>query len=119
MQELVKTIIADKNVSVEEVESMRELILQDGVVTEEEIKAVWQVKDSGSVLCPEFADFAVEAVAGYCLGDGVISKEEGDFIADLINSDSVIDAVEAKVLVSLKNAENHSEGLQILMDSQN
>lgn len=121
MTELVQSIIADGQVSAEETTQLREAIFADGKVTKEEVEVLFDIK-SKCTICEEFKTLIVDAVKACVLEDdetpGVVSAEEGDMIANLINSDGTIDDAERKVLLMLTEATSiESQGLKILVDS--
>jgi uncharacterized tellurite resistance protein B-like protein len=106
-QEKINAIIEDGVVDASEVEELRDIIFEDGVVDKEEVKALFEINDavSGNDNDPEWEELMVEAVVSFCLEDentpGVVDKEEGDFLADLIEGDGEVDDVEIAVLTAL------------------
>ena len=67
------------------VEELRKKIMEDGVVTKEEVVSIWAIKDSceGDTSI-EFDDLFVEVVMAWLLADGEIDEEEAQFLIDKI-----------------------------------
>lgn len=83
------------------VEELRKEVMEDGVVTKEEVELLWDKKDSQDVTTCEFGSFFAEAVMAWLLADGQIDEEEAQFLIDKINKDVDIDDAEAELLESI------------------
>lgn len=81
------------------VEELRKKIMEDGVVTKEEVVSIWAIKDSceGDTSI-EFDDLFVEVVMAWLLADGEIDEEEAQFLIDKINEDENVDDAEESLL---------------------
>lgn len=82
------------------VEELRKEVMEDGVVTKEEVEMLWEKKDSqeGNT-SSEFDAFFAEAVMAWLLADGQIDEEEAQFLIDKIGEDA--DIAEAELLESI------------------
>lgn len=85
------------------VEELRKEVMEDGVVTKEEVELLWDKKDSQDVTTCEFGSFFAEAVMAWLLADGQIDEEEAQFLIDKINEDVDIDDAEAELLESIND----------------
>lgn len=98
MQELVKGIIADKEVDAAEAEQLELAIFADGKVDESELKVVCAVKEGVTKSCPEFDALFVTVFKAFCLEDdttpGVVDDSEAKVIVDLFTEDGEIDDLE-------------------------
>ena len=107
-REMIDAVIADGVVDADEVQALRDDIFDDGVVDKEEVEAVFEINDavSGNDNDPGWGVLVADVVCGFALEDeetpGVVDKEEGDFLADLIMGDGEVDDVEKGALAALK-----------------
>jgi len=116
MEELVKSILADGKIDVEEVKELRKALFSDGKIDGEEADALFELNDKASEKCPEFKDLFVEAIKSYILEDGVIDDEEVDYLKEKITADGQIDENEKALLESLASEVELPEELADLLD---
>lgn len=105
---LVAAIIAKSIVDAGEVTQLRTLMMEDGVIDQEEANALFEINDacSDSDNDPTWSAFFTEAISSHVLEDestpGVIDEGEGNWLADHIEGDGAIDATEQALLAYLQ-----------------
>lgn len=114
---LVQDILADGHIDNNEVMALREVIFADGKVDKEEVDILFELKDKAKSYDESFGELFQEAVIAYYLEDGIIDEEEAGDILNLVQGDGVIDELEKRFLVSLKDVRVDNEELKSLIDS--
>lgn len=95
----------------QEVLKLREEIFADGKVTKEEVELLWGKKDELEEASAEFDSLFAEAVMAWLLDDGIIDKEEAQYIINKITEDDTIDDAELELLYSLNDV--YQSGLSL------
>jgi hypothetical protein len=106
--EMKKNILEDGVIDVTEVAAIKADVFADGVIDQNEVRDLFELNNavSGKDNDPSWEKLMVEAVTSYCLEDetspGVVDQEEGDFLADMIEGDEQVDAIEVAILTAIK-----------------
>lgn len=109
---LAEEITRDGSVDATEAATLRGVVFADGDVSREEAELLIDINNrvSGKSNSPRFDALYVEAVAGSVLEDsgtpGVVSEEEGNWLAQQLSADGQIDTNERTVLATIKARAN-------------
>lgn len=122
LADLKKALLADGVIDAEEVKQLETLLYADGKIDKEEAEFMFELSDavSGKDNAPEWEDLFVKVISSYLLEDettpGEIDAEEAQWLCDKVKGDGQVDALELKLLTSLKaNAKSFPAILAELM----
>ncbi len=123
LNKLVADIIADGKVDASEVETLRKVLYEDGVIDRNEANALFQINNavSGNQNDPSWATFFVEAITTHVLSDesspGVVDEEEATWLMKSVEGDGTIDEIEKALLRNIKaKAKSITKNLSSKMD---
>lgn len=118
LDELKKDLLSDGIIDVEEVETIKHKIYEDGKIDREEANFLFELKDAvtGKDNAPEWKELFIDAITAYVLEDemtpDVIDEDEADYLYEQINGDGHIDDTERALLENIKaKAKNFPEKL--------
>lgn len=114
--ELVKQILEDGKIDIEEVQKLRDAIFEDGEVDKDEAEALFELNDKAEEKCEEFKELFVEGIKKYILADGKIDEDEEQFLKEHISADGQIDDNEKALLEALAAEVELPESLAALID---
>ena len=122
LDELKKDLLSDGIIDVEEVETIKHKIYEDGKIDREEANFLFELKDAvtGKDNAPEWKELFIDAITAYVLEDEmspyVIDEDEADYLYEQINGDGQIDDTERALLENIKaKAKNFPEKLASLL----
>lgn len=126
LQELKVAILEDNVVDAAEVAQLRELIMEDGVIDREEADVLFEINDAvnGNDNHESWGELFAEAISSHVLNDdqsnGEIDEEEADYLISKVMNDGTVDAVERKMLETIKEgATSVHEKLEKAFDQYN
>ena len=102
----IRSVGADGHVSADDVTYLRRTIFADGIVTREELKALFALGEKAPSGDPEWTDYFAEAAADFYLREeephGYLTEHEFAEIAEFVQRDGArASALELKLLVAL------------------
>lgn len=109
LETLKKEILADGIIDETEVNELKIVLYQDGVIDKEEADFLFDLNDavSGMNNHPSWTNLFVNAITSFLLEDeespGKIDDDEATWLFDKLNSDGKVDATEKALLESLKS----------------
>ena len=122
LDELKKDLLSDGIIDVEEVETIKHKIYEDGKIDREEANFLFELKDAvtGKDNAPEWKELFIDAITAYVLEDemspDVIDEDEADYLYEQINGNGQIDDTERALLENIKaKAKNFPEKLASLL----
>ena len=122
LDELKKDLLSDGIIDVEEVETIKHKIYEDGKIDREEANLLFELNDAvtGKDNAPEWKELFIDAITAYVLEDemspDVIDEDEADYLYEQINGDGQIDDTERALLENIKaKAKNFPEKLASLL----
>ena len=122
LNELKKDLLSDGIIDVEEVETIKHIIYEDGKIDREEANFLFELNDAvtGMDNAPEWKELFIDAITAYVLEDemspDVIDEDEADYLYEQINGDGQIDDTERALLENIKaKAKNFPEKLASLL----
>lgn len=122
LDELKKDLLSDGIIDIEEVETIKHKIYEDGKIDREEANFLFELKDAvtGKDNAPEWKELFIDAITAYVLEDemspDVIDEDEADYLYEQINGDGQIDDTERALLENIKaKAKNFPEKLASLL----
>lgn len=122
LDELKKDLLSDGIIDVEEVETIKHKIYEDGKIDREEANFLFELNDAvtGKDNAPEWKELFINAITAYVLEDemspDVIDEDEADYLYEQINGDGQIDDTERALLENIKaKAKNFPEKLASLL----
>ena len=122
LDELKKDLLSDGIIDVEEVETIKHKIYEDGKIDREEANFLFELNDevTGKDNAPEWKELFIDAITAYVLEDemspDVIDEDEADYLYEQINGDGQIDDTERALLENIKaKAKNFPEKLASLL----
>ena len=122
LDELKKDLLSDGIIDVEEVETIKHKIYEDGKIDREEANFLFELNDAvtGKDNAPEWKELFIDAITAYVLEDeispDVIDEDEADYLYKQINGDGQIDDTERALLENIKaKAKNFPEKLASLL----
>ena len=122
LDELKKDLLSDGIIDLEEVETIKHKIYEDGKIDREEANFLFELKDAvtGKDNAPEWKELFIDAITAYVLEDemspDVIDEDEADYLYEQINGDGQIDDTERALLENIKaKAKNFPEKLASLL----
>lgn len=122
LDELKKDLLSDGIIDVEEVETIKHKIYEDGKIDREEANFLFELNDAvtGKDNAPEWKELFIDAITAYVLEDEmspyVIDEDEADYLYEQINGDGQIDDTERALLENIKaKAKNFPEKLASLL----
>ena len=122
LDELKKDLLSDGIIDVEEVETIKHKIYEDGKIDREEANFLFELQDAvtGKDNAPEWKELFIDAITAYALEDemspDVIDEDEADYLYEQINGDGQIDDTERALLENIKaKAKNFPEKLASLL----
>ena len=114
---LIQKILANGNVTADEVRSLEKSVESDWVIDKSEVELLFRAnkaigeKDED---CPEWTAFFVKTVTRLVVLDlftpGEIDQEEGDWLADLIDSHSTGNFSENQLMSEIRNTTSSISG---------
>ena len=117
-----KNLLSDGIIDVEEVETIKHKIYEDGKIDREEANFLFELNDAvtGKDNAPEWKELFIDAITAYVLEDemspDVIDEDEADYLYEQINGDGQIDDTERALLENIKaKAKNFPEKLASLL----
>lgn len=123
LDELKKDLLSDGIIDVEEVETIKHKIYEDGKIDREEANFLFELNDAvtGKDNAPEWKELFIDAITAYVLEDemspDVIDEDEADYLYEQINGDGQIDDTERALLENIKaKAKNFPEKLASLLN---
>ena len=93
LDELKKNLLSDGIIDVEEVETIKHKIYEDGKIDREEANFLFELNDAvtGKNNAPEWKELFIDAITAYVLEDemspDVIDEDEADYLYELINGE--------------------------------
>ena len=122
LDELKKNLLSYGIIDVEEVETIKHKIYEDGKIDREEANFLFELNDAvtGKDNAPEWKELFIDAITAYVLEDemspDVIDEDEADYLYEQINGDGQIDDTERALLENIKaKAKNFPEKLASLL----
>lgn len=122
LDELKKDLLSDGIIDVEEVETIKHKIYEDGKIDREEANFLFELNGAvtGKDNAPEWKELFIDAITAYVLEDemspDVIDEDEADYLYEQINGDGQIDDTERALLENIKaKAKNFPEKLASLL----
>lgn len=122
LDQLKKNLLSDGIIDVEEVETIKHKIYEDGKIDREEANFLFELNDAvtGKDNAPEWKELFIDAITAYVLEDemspDVIDEDEADYLYEQINGDGQIDDTERALLENIKaKAKNFPEKLASLL----
>lgn len=122
LDELKKDLLSDGIIDVEEVETIKHKIYEDGKIDREEANFLFELNDAvtGKDNAPEWKELFIDAITAYVLEDEmspyVIDEDEADYLYEQINGDGQIDDTERALLENIKaKAKNFPDKLASLL----
>ena len=122
LDELKKNLLSDGIIDVEEVETIKHKIYEDGKIDREEANFLFELNGAvtGKDNAPEWKELFIDAITAYVLEDemspDVIDEDEADYLYEQINGDGQIDDTERALLENIKaKAKNFPEKLASLL----
>lgn len=122
LDELKKNLLSDGIIDVEEVETIKHKVYEDGKIDREEANFLFELNDAvtGKDNAPEWKELFIDAITAYVLEDemspDVIDEDEADYLYEQINGDGQIDDTERALLENIKaKAKNFPEKLASLL----
>lgn len=122
LDELKKDLLSDGIIDIEEVETIKHKIYEDGKIDREEANFLFELNDAvtGKDNAPEWKELFIDAITAYVLEDemspDVIDEDEADYLYEQINGDGQIDDTERALLENIKaKAKNFPEKLASLL----
>lgn len=122
LEELKKELLADGIIDAAEVQTIKEVIYEDGKIDKEEADFLFEINDavSGKENAPEWKTLFVDAITAYLLEDetspGEIDDDEAKELYDQIKGDGQVDDTERALLENLKaKSKNFPEILTSLL----
>ena len=122
LDELKKDLLSDGIIDVEEVETIKHKIYEDGKIDREEANFLFELNDevTGKNNAPEWKELFIDAITAYVLEDemspDVIDEDEADYLYEQINGNGQIDDTERALLENIKaKAKNFPEKLASLL----
>ena len=122
LDELKKVLLSDGIIDVEEVETIKHKIYEDGKIDREEANFLFELNDAvtGKDNAPEWKELFIDAITAYVLEDemspDVIDEDEADYLYEQINGNGQIDDTERALLENIKaKAKNFPEKLASLL----
>jgi hypothetical protein len=109
LKQLKSEILADGIIDAAEVKELKEILYADGVIDADEAEFLFEINNavSGNKNDPSWSDLFVEAISSYLLEDenspGEIDEQEANWLYDKIKGDDIIDDIEKRLLLNLKN----------------
>lgn len=108
LEELKKELLADGIIDAAEVQTIKEVIYEDGKIDKEEADFLFEINDavSGKENAPEWKTLFVDAITSYLLEDetspGEIDDDEAKELYEQIKGDGQVDDTERALLENLK-----------------
>lgn len=122
LEELRKELLADGIIDAAEVQTIKEVIYEDGKIDKEEADFLFEINDavSGKENAPEWKTLFVDAITSYLLEDetspGEIDDDEAKELYEQIKGDGQVDDTERALLENLKaKSKNFPEILASLL----
>ena len=122
LDELKKDLLSDGIIDLEEVETIKHIIYEDGKIDREEANFLFELNDAvtGKDNAPEWKELFIDAITAYVLEDemspDVIDEDEADYLYEQINGNGQIDDTERALLENIKaKAKNFPEKLASLL----
>lgn len=122
LEELKKELLADGIIDAAEVQTIKEVIYEDGKIDKEEADFLFEINDavSGKENAPEWKTLFVDAITSYLLEDetspGEIDDDEAKELYEQIKGDGQVDDTERALLENLKaKSKNFPEILASLL----
>lgn len=122
LEELKKELLADGIIDAAEVQTIKEVIYEDGKIDKEEADFLFEINDavSGKENAPEWKALFVDAITSYLLEDetspGEIDDDEAKELYEQIKGDGQVDDTERALLENLKaKSKNFPEILASLL----
>ena len=122
LDELKKDLLSDGIIDLEEVETIKHIIYEDGKIDREEANFLFELNDAvtGKDNAPEWKELFIDSITAYVLEDekspDVIDEDEADYLYEQINGDGQIDDTERALLENIKaKAKNFPEKLASLL----
>ena len=122
LDELKKDLLSDGIIDVEEVETIKHKIYEDGKIDREEANFLFELNDAvtGKDNAPEWKELFIDAITAYVLEDemspDVIDEDEADYLYEQINGNGQIDDTARALLENIKaKAKNFPEKLASLL----
>lgn len=108
LNELKNSILADGVIDEQEVKQLREVLYADGVIDKEEAEFLFELNDavSGKENHSSWGDLFIEAITSFLLNDETspneIDEEEAQWLIEKIQGDGQLDKTEKSLLENLK-----------------
>jgi uncharacterized tellurite resistance protein B-like protein len=96
-------ILADKKIDARETRLLKEAILDDGVVDEEELDLLVELRNDAETTHPGFERFFFMALKEYMLSGRYVSVPKVNKLRDIIMADGIIGRRERWVLREIQN----------------
>jgi len=113
---LYDSVVADGKIDSDEVDQIKNIIFDDGIIDDNEVDFLFKVNDavSGNDNCEEWQELFVAAITDNIMADGTIDEDEAVKLENRMNGDNKIDIVEKALLAELKTQNN---GLPDLLEA--
>lgn len=109
LYQLKQQLLADGIIDATEVQTIKDVIYEDGKVDKEEAEFLFELNDavSGKDNAPEWKSLFVDAITSYVLEDlltpNEIDEYEAMYLYEHIKSDGQVDEIELALLENLKS----------------
>ena len=113
LEERKKELLADGIIDAAEVQTIKEVIYEDGKIDKDEADFLFEINDavSGKENAPEWKTLFVDAITSYLLEDetspGEIDDDEAKELYEQIKGDGQVDELERALLENLKAKSNN------------
>lgn len=113
LEELKKELLADGIIDAAEVQTIKEVIYEDGKIDKDEADFLFEINDavSSKENAPEWKTLFVDAITSYLLEDetspGEIDDDEAKELYEQIKGDGQVDELERALLENLKAKSNN------------
>ncbi len=99
---LREVLLADGSIDEEETSLLVQGIMGDGVVDDEEVDFLVDLRARATNLCPAFSNFFFTALKSNFLADGTVDSDEARRLREIIFADGKVDGDEKAFLTELK-----------------
>lgn len=113
VEALVANVLADKKIDAAEVVEIRTAFMADGVIDNEELKALFTMNEAAEEKDPTWTPAFIEMAEGNLLADGIIDADEEAALITMLGDD--IDDVEMALLKSMEGKCALPESLKALI----
>ncbi len=109
VREVLKKVVADSAINAQQVEALENFVRQDWVIDQNEAKFLFRVNHAvgkNDEDCPQWTQFFVTSIARLVVFDlntpGQIDEAEGDWLAEMLDENSVGNDSELALIAEIK-----------------